>query len=72
MSAIDYLRTAPQDRYEAASVGDSPRAHGRRLARIAGEGLRALGLALVATGIMAALIAVRFLGFLPASFHLHG
>ena len=72
MSAIDYLHAAPQDRYEAVSVGDPPRASERKLSRAARQGLCALGFALIATGIMAGLMSLRFLGFLPASFHLHG
>jgi len=72
MSAIGYLRASLQDRYEAVSIGNARSAPERRLARALREGLRALALALAATGIMAGLIAVRFLGFLPATFHLHG
>ena len=72
MSAIDSLRTAPQDRYKAVTAGDAPSVGERRLEHAAREGLRAMGLVLVAIGIMAGLMSLRFLGFLPSAFHFHG
>ena len=72
MSAIDFLHVAPQDRYEAVSVGDAPRRSERRFVRGLREVLRAAVVTVAAVGIMAALIALRLLAFPPASLQLHG
>ena len=72
MSAINYLHVTPRERYEAASVGDIPHSAERRAVRRLREVLRAAALAVAATGVMAALIALRLLAFPPASLHLHG
>ena len=72
MSAIDFLHTVPEDQYELVSTGEPPRTAKRRFASGLRETLRALAIALFATGIMAGVMAVRFLGFLPATFHFHG
>ncbi len=67
MSAIDYLHTTPEDRYEAAS-GAGESGSESRLRRSLREALGILVLSAVGAG----LIALRIWAYMPASFHLHG
>ena len=67
MSAIDYLHTTPEDRYEAASVANAP-VGDSRIRRGVREVLSILAIAAVGVG----LVALRIWVYMPASFHLHG
>jgi hypothetical protein len=72
MSAIDFLHTVPQDRYEAASHGAAVGAGERRLSRGLREALRALIVCTVGVGLLAGLVALRLSILMPASFRFHG
>ncbi|HMK69156.1 MAG TPA: hypothetical protein VK433_11440 [Stellaceae bacterium] len=68
MSAIDFIHVTPQDRYEAASVGDAPRKAATPLVRA----LRGVAWAISAFAVVAGLVAIRILVFAPTSLHLNG
>jgi hypothetical protein len=67
MSAIDYLHTTPEDRYEAVSVANDSVGE-TRLRRYLREALGILAIFAVGVG----LVALRIWVYMPASFHLHG
>ena len=68
MSAIDYLPTTPQDRYEAASVANELASRKGRIREL----LRDVPGLVVILAAVIGLIALRAWVYLPASFHLHG
>ncbi len=68
MSAIDYLHTTPEDRYEAVSVANDL-AGGRSRFR---EFLRDLPGIIAILAVAFGLIALRAWFYMPASFHFHG
>lgn len=72
MCAIAFLHTVPQDRLEAAPVGDVVGAGKRRLGLGLREAFRIVAFCSFGVGLMAGLMALRMWALMPASFHFQG
>lgn len=68
MSAIDYLHTTPEDRYEAISVANDLAGGKSRLRQFVRDALGIVAILAVAAG----LVALRIWIYMPATFHLGG